>query len=179
MGFWGKIPARGDFVRWGLPREFLEPWDEWLGGVVVGARELLGGAWEAAWDAAAPCRFLLAPGLCGPWQVAGVWVPSWDRVGREYPLTFAMEVRGNAAFEAPPFFGHVEAAGTAALHDGLDPAALTARMLEPCRSQGPINESPPGPAQGSVWRPDGAWAAYAGLPDTEGFASLLDGRSAI
>ena len=29
-GFWGKLPARGDFVRAGLPRSFVEPWDAWL-----------------------------------------------------------------------------------------------------------------------------------------------------
>jgi len=29
-GYFGKMPVRGDFLSRGLPREFVEPWDDWL-----------------------------------------------------------------------------------------------------------------------------------------------------
>ena len=29
-GFYGKLPARGDFVRAALPRDFTDRWDAWL-----------------------------------------------------------------------------------------------------------------------------------------------------
>ena len=30
VGFYGKMPSRGDFVRRGLPDSFVDPWDAWL-----------------------------------------------------------------------------------------------------------------------------------------------------
>jgi type VI secretion system protein ImpM len=177
VGFWGKLPSRGDFTRRGLPREFLAPWDAWLSAMVAEARQHLGEAWETVWDAAPPCRFLLSPGLCGPSQAAGVWLPSRDRVGRMFPLTFAMEIWGDPAHESAPFYGHAEAVGQAMLQEQLDPAAVTARLSEPCSSIEPADALPPLPAQGSLWRQGGAWLACAGMPDAEVFASLLLGWS--
>ena len=29
-GFWGKLPAAGDFVGRRLPAAFVEPWDRWV-----------------------------------------------------------------------------------------------------------------------------------------------------
>ena len=40
-GFYGKLPARGDFVRAGLPRDFIDPWDAWLQSVIAGSRTLV------------------------------------------------------------------------------------------------------------------------------------------
>lgn len=178
LGFWGKLPSRGDFVRWGLPREFLAPWDAWLSAMVAEARQQLGETWGLVWDAAAPCRFLLAPGLCGACRVAGVWVPSRDRVGRTFPLTFATEAWGDPAHGTASFFGHAEAVGQAMLQEGLDPAALMARLSAPCSPGVPAEPGPPWPAQGSLWRQGGAWLACTGMPDVGVFTSALLGRRA-
>ena len=48
-GFFGKLPARGDFVRAGLTRGFIEPWDSWLRQVMPASRGILGETWTAAW----------------------------------------------------------------------------------------------------------------------------------
>ena len=56
-GFYGKLPARGDFVRVGLPRDFTEPWDGWLQSVIAGSRSLMGDAWLPAFLEAPVWRF--------------------------------------------------------------------------------------------------------------------------
>ena len=151
--------------------------------MVAEARQQLGETWGAVWDAAAPCRFLLAPGLCGGCRVAGVWVPSRDRVGRTFPLTFATEVWGDPAHGTASFFGHAEAVGQAMLQETLDPEALMARRPEPGSSGAPGEAGPPHPAleipaQGSLWRQGGAWLACTGMPDVGVFTSVLLGRRA-
>lgn len=171
-GFHGKLPARGDFVRAGLPREFLAPWDAWISAMMAEAQGRLGEAWDAAWDGAPPCRFLLAAELCGPHRVVGVWLPSRDRVGRAYPLTLVMQ---DAAGRTGPFMERAERAGLAALADGLDPAAL-ALCLAPPWPDAADPPSPPG--HDSLWRQGRGWVACAGLPDTGMFAALLLGRDA-
>jgi type VI secretion system protein ImpM len=84
-GFFGKLPARGDFVSAGLPRDFVSRWDAWLCGVLPAALEAAGDSWLQApvW------RFRLAPGVCGGDKAAGWLLPSVDRVGRRFPLTLA------------------------------------------------------------------------------------------
>ena len=65
-GLCGKLPARGDFVRRGLPRGFAEPWDAWWDAALqlVRAADV---RWVEAWLGAPVWRFLLPPGACGPW----------------------------------------------------------------------------------------------------------------
>lgn len=171
-GFHGKVPTRGDFVRSGLPRAFLAPWDAWIGATMAEVRDRLGESWDAAWDGAPPCRFLLSAGLCGPHRVAGAWLPSRDRVGRAYPFTVAAMQDG--AGRTRPFLAHAEEVALAALVDGLDPAALVARLA----LSWPDDADPPTPPeQGSLWRQDGDWVVCAGLLDADGFAGLLLGRN--
>ena len=85
----GKLPARGDFVRAGLPRDFTDPWDDWLQSVMAGSRALMGEAWLPAFLEAPVWRFTLPPGMCGEQAVLGLMLPSVDKAGRYFPLTFA------------------------------------------------------------------------------------------
>lgn len=88
-GFAGKIPARGDFVHGGLPRDFVEPWYDWLERALAGSRAMMGEAWLDAFLEAPVWRFVLPPDLCGPRAAMGLMLPSVDKVGRYFPLTFA------------------------------------------------------------------------------------------
>ncbi len=128
QGFFGKIPARGDFVRSGLPRAFIEPWDRWLELVLAGSRERLGDAWRPAWLEAAVWRFALAPGMAGPMAAYGVLLPSVDSHGRYFPLTVACV--GETAID-PEFFSAAETVGCAAVTDDLAPDELAARLAGP------------------------------------------------
>ncbi len=88
-GFYGTLPSRGDFVSRGLPRRFTAPWAAWLQSCLPESRRQLGVDWPVCWLEAPVWRFALAPGLCGPDAVLGVWVPSVDRDGHDFPLTVA------------------------------------------------------------------------------------------
>src|SRR5215207_605767 len=89
LGFCGKLPARGDFVAVGLPRRFVEPWHDWMQRALAASRDRLGDDWVAAWNEAPIWRFALSAGICGPEAAVGLWMPSVDRIGRHFTLTFA------------------------------------------------------------------------------------------
>lgn len=89
VGFFGKVPALGDFVSRRLPRQFVDPWDQWLQASLRSSQETLGENWLSLFLVSPLWRFALSPGLCGPSAWAGVMMPSVDRVGRYYPLTLA------------------------------------------------------------------------------------------
>lgn len=88
-GFYGKLPALGDFISRRLPHTFIEPWDRWLQTALVRSREQLGNHWLDTYLTSPMWRFVLASGVCGPAGWSGVLMPSVDRVGRYFPLTLA------------------------------------------------------------------------------------------
>lgn len=89
VGFFGKLPQTGDFVRRNLPGDFVGPWDAWLQQGLKSSREQLGSSWLDCYLKAPFWRFALTPGLCGQSPWIGVMMPSVDRVGRYFPLTVA------------------------------------------------------------------------------------------
>jgi type VI secretion system protein ImpM len=89
QGFFGKIPSLGDFVTRDLPREFLDTWDNWLQRSVAESKAALGDAWLNTYLTSPIWRFVLLPGVCGESGWAGILMPSVDKVGRYFPLTFA------------------------------------------------------------------------------------------
>ena len=175
-GFYGKLPARGDFVRVGLPRDFTDPWDGWLGPAIVGSRERMGEDWLAAFLEAPVWRFALPAGLCGGRAVLGLMLPSVDRAGRYFPLTFAaLFGDGGAPADDPAWLDGGEAAGRAALEQDADPDAVAAMLGVPVAADG-------APASGtphSVWWTDGAPRVQPtrfvlmGLPDASVYATML------
>jgi type VI secretion system protein ImpM len=92
VGFFGKLPALGDFVNRRLSREFMEAWDRWLQSSMRTSQEVHGENWLSLFLVSPIWRFALSPGLCGSNACAGIVMPSVDRVGRYYPLTLAQEV---------------------------------------------------------------------------------------
>ncbi|WP_119459020.1 type VI secretion system-associated protein TagF [Rhodospirillaceae bacterium SYSU D60014] len=118
-GFYGKLPARGDFMTRRLPRPFIEPWDAWLQAAISCSREQLGADWLPAYLTCPVWHFVLGPGLCGDHVAAGVLMPSVDRVGRYFPLVLAAPLPdcGNPA---------ALAAGASGWFDGLEALALSA-----------------------------------------------------
>lgn len=130
-GLFGKMPRHGDFVRLGLPAEFVTPWDAWASAAIAEARAVLSPeAWEAGWTAASPWRFRLAPGLCGAWPWAGIVATSEDMVGRRFPLTVATLL---ADPDPPdePWYDAAEAALLAARAGEMDAEGLMAALPPP------------------------------------------------
>lgn len=90
-GWYGKLPTLGDFASRRLGPDFVEPWDLWLADGLAAQRETLGEGWLDAYLQSPVWRFVLMPGtvaaLAPQRPLAGVLMPSVDRVGRYFPLT--------------------------------------------------------------------------------------------
>jgi type VI secretion system protein ImpM len=132
VGFYGKLPARGDFVRAGLPRDFIDPWDAWLQSVLAGSRALMGEAWLPAFLEAPVWRFSLPAGMCGPRAALGLVLPSVDQAGRYFPLAFAvLNAHRIDAAASGPWLDACEAAGLAALEQDIAPEEVAAMLPAP------------------------------------------------
>lgn len=176
VGFFGKIPARGDFVRGGLPRAFVEPWDSWLQRVLSDSRSRLGARWLPAWMEAPIWHFVLPAGQCGAAPVLGVWMPSIDSAGRHFPLTLA---RVGALPERPgEWLAAAEAVGLATLQLDLGPQEMASRLEAPMAVSESVEPEMLGEdvaywwTEGSPFVP-GARLALAALPDGATFAAML------
>ncbi len=180
-GFFGKIPARGDFVRAGLPGGFVAAWDAWAAAALVESRAALGDAWLDCWLEAPVWRFALPPGACGPDAAIGVMLPSIDRAGRHFPLVLAQcaPTEDAARRDAADLLAAAEAAGCDAIAADLDPEAILARLADfpPIGTPLPaLPELPPGLA---TWWTEGAPRLAParfecpGLPAPARFAAML------
>lgn len=181
VGFFGKIPSRGDFVRAGLPGSFITGWDSWLQDMLPASRLALGAHWLPAWLEAPIWLFMLQAGACGPNAAMGVFMPSVDRAGRHFPLTLAC-VAPNAATLALRinWLAVAEAAGIAALEADLDPEAIAERLRASPSAADTIATAPLGRCAwwtaGAPLVPATAFATDA-LPDAAVFARMLDAQA--
>jgi len=174
VGFCGKLPARGDFVRSGLPREFTDPWDAWLQAAISGSRALMGETWLAAFLEAPVWRFSLPPGMCGAQTALGLMLPSVDRAGRYFPLTFAaLSPHGIAIAAGESWLDACEAAGRAALEQDTPPQDIAAMLDEP-----ELPDDVIGTDQGIWWSEGSTRVAptrmmLRRLPDAATYAAML------
>jgi len=178
VGFYGKIPVRGDFVQAGLPRPFVLAWDAWMQRVLQASRIALGEAWLPAWMEAPVWRFRLPGHVCGPDPVLGLWMPSVDQAGRHFPLVFAAVWSGPATArgEGTDWLDGVEEIGLDALEDDLTPDVIAARLRD---LPAPAELSPlEAPDLTRWWTEGGPGVAactqqYTGMPGPAEFPSLL------
>ncbi len=187
-GFFGKLPSRGDFLRAGLPRSFVDPWDAWLQRVIAGSKARLGEEWLPIWMEAPLWRFALPGGVCGPDPVLGVWMPSVDRAGRHFPLTVAQVLTQADATtlmdRAPTWLAVAEEAGLAALQEDLAPESLSQRLAAPHFGD-PLDVPDMATVSDgyALWWTDGSPLvapcafATAGLPDVTDFTGMIDARN--
>jgi type VI secretion system protein ImpM len=125
LGFFGKLPSRGDFVTRRLPHAFTDLWDGWLQDAIAMSRQQLGEAWLDSYLTAPLWRFLVSSGVCGDSAMLGVLMSSVDRVGRYFPLTLAVPVSPGAApaktmLGAGAWFDAVEMLALSALEEDAD-----------------------------------------------------------
>ena len=78
-GLFGKLPARGDFVRENLPRDFTDLWDAWWQRGLAETQRLPREEWLAAWLESPVWRFMLPPDLCGKNACWGSGCPASTR----------------------------------------------------------------------------------------------------
>jgi type VI secretion system protein ImpM len=149
VSWYGKLPARGDFVGRGLPPRWRSDWDGWLQrGIALAATALDDAALRERLGAFAPWCYLALPAPGEIW--CGIIAASHDRVGRAFPLTLVERL-------AAPASPHEIAARLASLLDAAaaGPEALEAAIaaLPPRfeRQFKPAQAWPPQPA--SLWWP--------------------------
>ncbi len=129
-GYFGKAPARGDFVGCSLPRGLTDPWEAAARAGFAHGDETLGRAWLERFLVAPMLRFSLPTGLAGAAAWTGVVTPSVDGAGRYFPLIIARSYDAEAAVGAAlvedggPFHDRAGALLLNALDtDGFDLAA--------------------------------------------------------
>ena len=141
VGFYGKLPARGDFVRAGLPRDFTDAWDDWLSQVMQASQRRRGRGLAAGVSGGAGLAVrAAAPGCADHASVVGLMMPSVDRAGRYFPLTFAAVEQSrpdrnglvdDTASAVDGWLDGCENAGRDALEQDLQPDAVTAMLAVP------------------------------------------------
>ncbi|VTU29158.1 type VI secretion-associated protein, family [Variovorax sp. PBS-H4] len=157
--WYGKLPARGDFVGRGLPPGWRSDWDGWLQqGLALAAATLDSAALRERLRAFSPWRYLALPAPGEIW--CGILVPSHDRVGRAFPLTLAERLGSpvSPAESATRLASLLDAAaeGPEALETAI--AALPPHAND--QDFQPAEPWPPQPA--SLWWP--LAAAHDGIP---------------
>ena len=113
VGFYGKLPSHGDFLRRRASEGFVRAWDAWLQEGLSASRAALGDQWLDVYLTSPAWRFACAAGVAGPTTVAGVIAPSVDRVGRYFPVTVVAELPPDVdvlslAVDAAVFFDAAE-----------------------------------------------------------------------
>lgn len=158
-GFYGKMPAAGDFVTRRLPRSFVQPFDRWISaGLSRRPPETAGGA---AW------RFTLPAGALGPDPVVGVWRLSPDRAGRVFALVIASP--GCTGKPGEDWYERLADLADEAAEGALEPARLEA-LLEAL----PPVAATPGAAEATFWCD--TLAPFAVAPDrmADALTAMLD-----
>ncbi|EWY36535.1 hypothetical protein N825_22540 [Skermanella stibiiresistens SB22] len=92
IGYYGKLPARADFVSRRLPEDFIKPWDVWIQSALSAGESWSGEFWRQRFLASPTWRFALPAGTCGRAGWTGVLRPSMDAVGRCFPFVLAAEL---------------------------------------------------------------------------------------
>ncbi|RWC46578.1 MAG: type VI secretion system-associated protein TagF [Mesorhizobium sp.] len=121
-GFYGKMPATGDFVTRRLPGDFVRIWDRWLAQHIV---PLIG---LESWPRTTALRFLAGPASFS--ASTGIILQSADRVGRQFPLSIIAQL-AEAPVElayAEAWFVGIEDVAFAAQHGELTPDELEAAL---------------------------------------------------
>lgn len=181
-GFFGKLPARGDFVQAGLPSWLVRAWDAWCSAGLAASRGTLGDAWRDAWMQAPVWRFLLPTGLAGPGCALGLWMPSIDRAGRCFPLMLAAAAppgtEASLLATGGGMLAALEDAGLMALAHDTPPDALAQAALQAVTAPPSPCGAAPAPGETLWWTEGGPHVAPAsfhlpGLPPPDRFAAML------
>ncbi len=179
----GKLPRHGDFVARGLADAARSRWDAWAGDGLAAAQEQLGERFEPAHGAAAPWRFIGAPGPYGDGWLAGALAMSVDAVGRRYVAILGLQglSAGEAVANGPTAAALMEDALYEVFQGGLDAdqaaalIAAKAQALDPAAGAVVGAMGAAAPATGVWWTLGEGTAAGQVIAAAEPPADLLPG----
>lgn len=132
FGAFGKMPSVGDFFRLNMPPGFVSVWDDWLQHALLSGQENSGEDWVEHYMSAPIWRFSLPSGIAGDRGILGILMPSVDRVGRRFPLTFAAGIAqddpARVHFDQTELFENLEDLALDALDDSMTRDDLEERL---------------------------------------------------
>ncbi|HTJ98679.1 MAG TPA: type VI secretion system-associated protein TagF [Bordetella sp.] len=134
LGWYGKIPASGDFVHRRLPRELIVWWDRWLQHGVAGLKQTADAHTARGFAAAPIWNFAIPAGLGAGVAQLGCIAPSRDRVGRGYPLCVAwpmpaVEYHSGLLDSAGEYYREIGVNMLAAVRNGCTPELFDKSLL--------------------------------------------------
>ncbi|WP_263143401.1 type VI secretion system-associated protein TagF [Pseudomonas sp. RIT-PI-AD] len=130
FGFYGKMPAVGDFVVRGLPRAQVALVDHWLQ-EGLGTLQQTEADWLQHYLIAPAWCFVLPPGQWDEQALCGALIPSVDRVGRYFPLVALAPLSAAQATDQAGLCARLADLAKAlprVLHEGLDPDAFLLQL---------------------------------------------------
>ncbi|APG87622.1 phosphatase ImpM (plasmid) [Sinorhizobium americanum CCGM7] len=133
IGFFGKLPTHGDFVSTGIDHTLQRELDDWLQAGLRACQDRLGSRWRDAFHAMPAWRFIVERGRWGPATIAGVLLPSADRVGRSFPLVIAAQLHSfddhpRQLYLDSPWFTAAEALAETSLARDFDIGTFMANL---------------------------------------------------
>ncbi len=130
IGWYGKLPSRGDFLGRGLPRPWVRVWDEWLQRAMAGAaRQVDAALLRERLLAMSPWHVVVLPAAAGQPLWSGTVVATTDRVGRVFPMLLA-EAYAEAGIDCADLAGLHERAARIGQWLGASASALSPRDFE-------------------------------------------------
>lgn len=177
--WYGKLATVGDFASRRLPPPPLEALDHWLANGLAGWREREPALWLEQYLTGPPWRFAWPAGtLPGIGALAGVLMPSVDRVGRYFPLALLHPLPHPLSPEGMGWLHRLSDLALDALHDDWTIEQLEDALARLDASIPLAEDSPP---KHLVWwcaNADGAlrWHHTDQLPTGTDFDALLAGR---
>lgn len=137
-GFYGKLPAVGDFVQRNLATSTIAAVDAWLqqGMYLLGQQ---GQTFQDSYMVSHVGFFVVPAPLWAAQPVAGFIMPSVDRVGRLFPLVFLQSIEADQAADLGALSSeleHTSSIAITALQQRLVPDELYQRLLATAASPG-------------------------------------------
>ncbi|MCC2596537.1 type VI secretion system-associated protein TagF [Pusillimonas sp. MFBS29] len=154
VGWYGKMPANGDFLHRRLSRELVQWWDKWLQMGVAGLHQRDAQNVEAAYQVAPLWNFAVPAGFGSGVVQLGCIGPSRDRVGRSYPLVIMLSIperdfNPSVLAGANGFYRQLGVSLLAALRHGCSPEQFDQSLRLACSeiksmvaAQAPVAEDP-------------------------------------
>lgn len=86
IGFFGKIPANGDFVTRQLKQDTIDNITNWMMEFIDESKKQLGDNWLSIYLTSPVWRFATSAGCFNDYPCQGIIFPSVDKVGRYFPM---------------------------------------------------------------------------------------------
>lgn len=113
LGFYGKLPCKGDFFSRGLSSEFIFKIDGWLQEGIALSKEKLGEHWDDTYMVSPIWHFYWPRGICGEGAWIGSIMPSVDKANRLFPFVAAAPLPASldldqlAQHEVQQWYGYI------------------------------------------------------------------------